>query len=192
LTIGAYAADSGDFEFGWYDSVAPIHSAGTDSYKPLFAAGVSCHITDGFGPRRDPFGKKLNEFHPGIDMAVAEGTPVHAMASGTVVFSGIDRGFGNMVAIQADDGSRQPPTLVAAHMQHLFVATGRKVRGGDLIGLAGSTGRSTGPHVHLQLCRVGRRNRSGGFVCGAAENPYESWLALSAIARSSCAHGPIV
>jgi murein DD-endopeptidase MepM/ murein hydrolase activator NlpD len=114
------------------------------------------------------------------------------MTSGIVVFSGIDRGFGTMVAIRANDGSRQPLTVVTAHMQRLFVATDSLVHGGDLIGVAGTTGRSTSPHVHLQVCLDGRTNRSGGFVSGTAKNPYESWRTLSAIARSSCAHGPIV
>jgi hypothetical protein len=194
LTIGAYAADHPDF--GWDDSLAAIdsgqHSARPNNYEPLFASGVSCHISEGFGPRRNPFDKRLDEFHPGIDIAAATGTPIHAMSSGTVIFSGMDRGFGNMVAIRADDGGKRPTTLLAAHMQRLFVATGSEVHGGDLIGLVGTTGRSTGPHVHLQLCPNGHRNRSGGFVCGTAENPYESWHTLSAIARSSCARGPIV
>jgi murein DD-endopeptidase MepM/ murein hydrolase activator NlpD len=192
LSIGAYA---GDYRyFGWDDpGVATYFATGkANTYGPLFAAGVSCHISDGFGERTNPFDKKRDEFHPGIDIGVAAGTPIRAMASGTVIFSGIGRGFGNMVAIRADDGSNQPPTLLAAHMQRLFVVTGSQVRSGELIGLAGTTGRSTGPHVHLQLCRDGHRNHSGGFVCGTAENPYESWRALSAIARTSCAHGPIV
>jgi murein DD-endopeptidase MepM/ murein hydrolase activator NlpD len=193
LTIGAYA---GDYRyFGWED-LSPESSSQNlgkaTSYEPLFAAGVSCHVSDGFGERRNPFDKGRDEFHPGVDIAVTKGTEVHAMVSGTVIFAGSDRGFGNMVAIQANDGSAQPPTVVAAHMQRLFVVTGARVRGGELIGLAGTSGRSTGPHVHLQLCRDGHKNRSGSFVCGAAENPYESWRTLSAIARSSCAHGPIV
>ena len=196
MTIGAYAGDYRYFGDPWGDSSAASYSAQNSTragiYEPLFAAGVSCHISDGFGLRRNPFDNRLEEFHPGVDIAVAEGTSVHAMTSGTVIFSGIDRGFGNMVAIRANEGSRRPLTLVTAHMQRLFVAAGSTVHGGDLIGMAGTTGRSTGPHVHLQVCLDGRTNRSGGFVCGTAQNPYESWLTLSAIARSSCAHGPIV
>ncbi len=194
LTIGAYAGDYRYFGDPW-DLAGAAHSANSvnaNSYEPLFAANVSCHISDGFGRRRNPFDGRLGEFHPGVDIAVAQGTPVHAMASGTVIFSGPDHDFGNIVAIRANDGSTKPPTVVAAHMQRVFVVTGSQVRGGDLIGLAGTTGRSTGPHVHVQLCVKPRTNRSGGFVCGGAQNPYESWRALSAIARSSCMRGPIV
>ena len=96
-----------------------------------------------------------------------------------------------MVAIRAR-GAGAPLTLVTAHMERLFVAAGRFVHGGDLIGFAGTTGRSTGPHVHLQVCLNSRTTRAGAFVCGTAVNPYESWPTLSAIARSSCTNGPIV
>ena len=195
LTIGAYAGDYRYFER--WDRFGAVSSLLQDSgrlrgYEPLFAEGISCHISDGFGPRRNPFDGRLGEFHPGVDIAVAEGTPVHAMASGVIVFAGPDRGFGNMAAIRTDYGREQPVTLVAAHMERLFVATGELVQGGEVIGMAGSTGRSTGPHVHLQLCPEGHTNRRGEFVCGSPRNPYESWPALSAIARSSCARGPIV
>lgn len=155
MTIGAYAGDYRYFGDPWGDTSAASYSAQNSAragtYEPLFAAGVSCHISDGFGLRRNPFDNRLEEFHPGVDIAVAEGTSVHAMASGTVIFSGIDRGFGNMVAIRANEGSRRPLTLVTAHMQRLFVAAGSPVHGGDLIGMAGTTGRSTGPHVHVQV-----------------------------------------
>lgn len=195
FSIGAYAADYRAFGDLWYDmggAPSARDAAGGDSYGPLFAAGIPCHVSDGFGVRENPFDRRMREFHPGVDLAVAEGTPIRAMASGTVVFSGDNYGFGNMVAIRADDGSTNPQTLVAAHMQRLFVATGDSVQRGDVIGEAGSTGRSTGPHVHLQVCLDGHTTRAGRFVCGMAQNPYESWRTLSAIARSSCTHGPIV
>ena len=194
LTIGAYAGEYRYFGDPW-DDFGAANSAAQNSlraYGPLFGGGVPCHISDGFGVRRNPFDKGRLEFHPGLDIAVAPGTPVHAMTAGTVVFSGANGGFGNMVAIRASDGGPRPITLVAAHMQHLLVATGSIVQSGDFIGLAGTTGRSTGPHVHLQVCLNGRTNRAGRFVCGAVENPYESWRTLSAIAQSSCARGPIV
>ncbi len=192
LALGAYAGELRNLGiFAAPDDSVAVH-AQTVRYVPPFAAGVPCHVSDGFGERRNPFDTTKSEFHPGVDMAVAAGTPVHTMAPGVVVFAGDDGGFGNMVAVRARDGSAAPPVIVEGHMESLLVSAGATVRAGDVVGLAGSTGRSTGPHVHLQLCPEGHLNRGGAFVCGAAADPYETWRTLSAIARASCSRGPIV
>jgi murein DD-endopeptidase MepM/ murein hydrolase activator NlpD len=171
---------------------AEVAKYDTNTYASPFASGVQCHISDGFGTRVDPFDPHRLEFHPGVDMAVAEGTPVRSMASGRIVFAGDDGDLGNMVAVQPSDGTVHPPILLAGHMEKLFVRTGDIVRQGDVIGAAGSTGRSTGPHVHVQLCPDGHAGRGGGFDCGAPADPYEAWPMLFAIARASCALGPVV
>jgi murein DD-endopeptidase MepM/ murein hydrolase activator NlpD len=123
----------------------------------------------------------------GVDIAVARGTPIHAMADGQVILAKFESGLGNMVALQVT-GSHQP-TLVAGHMQGFAVKVGDVVKRGDLIGFAGSTGRSTGPHVHLQVCPDAHLNRRG-LACGRAQNPYEVWPTLAALARMSCNDGP--
>jgi murein DD-endopeptidase MepM/ murein hydrolase activator NlpD len=193
LAIGAYAAQAREFgiELGSV-RVADAPAANvSDAFAPPFAAGVPCHVSDNFGERRNPFDLSHYEFHPGVDIGVAAGTAVHAMASGTVLFAGDSGGYGNMVAITVKDGV-QSMTLVSGHLERLFVRRGDLVSSGDVIGDAGSTGRSTGPHLHLQVCSDARVTRFGTFVCGAAQNPYEMWHTLSAIARASCTHGPTV
>ena len=69
------------------------------------------------------------------------------------------------------------------------VKAGDLVKRGDVIGFVGSTGHSTGPHVHLQVCQKSRIRR-GSLVCGEAKNPYEVWPTLAALARMSCNDGP--
>ncbi|HEY0107547.1 MAG TPA: M23 family metallopeptidase [Rhizomicrobium sp.] len=156
-------------------------------FGPLFAPGVTCHVSSLFGWRDDPLAPGRNEKHQGVDVAVKEGTPVHAMTGGRVMFAEFDSGLGNFVALQADGGSAT--TVVNGHMSRLAVRAGDLVRQGEVIGYAGSTGRSTGPHVHLQLCPSGHMAH-GGFVCGGATNPYENWPTLAALARMSCVDGP--
>jgi Peptidase family M23 len=154
------------------------------AYGSLFAPGVRCHLSSLYGWRDDPLAPGRAERHQGVDLAVKEGTPVHAMADGRVMFAEYDAGLGNFVAMQTDG-----PVIVNGHMSVLRVHPGEDIHRGDVIGLAGSTGKSTGPHVHLQLCPDGHM-RKGGFVCGGSTNPYENWPTLSALAQMSCVAGP--
>ncbi|MEJ0025913.1 MAG: M23 family metallopeptidase [Rhizomicrobium sp.] len=156
-------------------------------YGPLFAPGVACHVSSLYGWRDDPLTPGRSEKHQGVDVAVREGTAVHAMTDGRVMFAEFDGGLGNFVALKpAGSGA---PTVINGHMSRLAVRAGDDVHRGDVIGYAGSTGRSTGPHVHVQICPSGHMVR-GGFVCGGATNPYENWPTLAALARMSCRDGP--
>lgn len=155
------------------------------AYASLFAPGVPCHVSSLYGYRTDPVDRAQTKLHQGVDIAVKEGTPVHAMSDGRVLFAESDAGLGNFVALQT-----KGPTIVNGHMQTLLVSAGQEVRQGDVIGLAGNTGKSTGPHVHLQLCPGGHMNRGGGFVCGGSTNPYNNWPTLAALARMTCVDGP--
>jgi murein DD-endopeptidase MepM/ murein hydrolase activator NlpD len=157
------------------------------TYGALFAPGVKCHVSSLYGWREDPLTPGKSENHQGIDVAVKEGTPVHAMTDGRVLFAEFDGGLGNFVALQpAGEGA---PTVVNGHMMGLAVHAGDRVHRGDVIGFAGSTGKSTGPHVHVQLCPGGHMVR-GGFVCGGSTNPYENWPTLAALSRMACVDGP--
>lgn len=114
---------------------------------PLPVDGV---ITSLAGPRHDPIDGTLRE-HQGIDIAVPEGTPVHPVAAGQVIFSGNRGGYGNAVIVDHGDGR----TTLYAHNQSNWVGVGESVTPGDILALSGSTGRSTGPHVHFAMWRTG-------------------------------------
>ncbi|BCJ37743.1 hypothetical protein Athai_52460 [Actinocatenispora thailandica] len=97
------------------------------------------------------FGARWGTNHPGIDLAVATGTPVYAAHSGTVTLAGADGGYGNGVEI--DDGAGL--STVYGHNSSVTVSAGQHVTRGQLIAYSGSTGDSTGPHVHFELRRNG-------------------------------------
>lgn len=106
-------------------------------------------ITSGFGPRVDPvYG--TDGFHKGIDIAAATGTPVVAAADGRVVYAGWCGGYGIAVFIWHGDGKETR----YAHLSGTAVRQGTVVKAGDIIGYVGSTGKSTGPHLHFEV-RVG-------------------------------------
>ena len=100
-----------------------------------------------FGSREDPFGRDSTEYHTGIDISADRGQPVVATADGTVDSAGWNGDYGNMVAINHKFG------LVTryAHLSSFSVRPGEHVERGQVIGLVGSTGRTTGPHLHYEL-----------------------------------------
>ena len=102
-------------------------------------------ITSGFGMRADPFIGSL-AMHAGIDFRADSGTPVRATANGRVVEAKRNGGYGNMVDIEHGSGL----TTRYAHLSAIGVSAGDYVRVGDVIGRVGSTGRSTGPHLHYE------------------------------------------
>lgn len=107
---------------------------------------VSGNITSKFGGRTSPYGEN-SEFHPGIDIAVGYGTPVKAAGKGIVSYAGWLSGYGNVVMINHGYGI----TSVYGHNSQLLVKVGQAVNRGDVIAKSGSTGRSTGPHVHFEV-----------------------------------------
>ena len=108
--------------------------------------GRQYEITSGFGGRVDPFTHHVS-FHPGIDYAGPWGSNIAATAPGTVVFAGPRGGYGNMVEIDHGYGIHTR----YGHMSAILVHVGQKVSKGSFIGKLGSTGRSTGPHVHYEI-----------------------------------------
>ncbi|HKX79734.1 MAG TPA: M23 family metallopeptidase [Novosphingobium sp.] len=109
------------------------------------------HMSSGFGYRSDPFNGR-GAFHAGLDFAAPYGAPIYAAASGRVSFAGIKQGYGNCIEVDHGNG------LVTryAHMSRFVAAIGRQVDAGDMIGAIGSTGRSTGPHLHFEVHINGR------------------------------------
>lgn len=107
-------------------------------------------VSSSFGYRNSPFGGG-REFHNGIDIAARTGTPVKAAGSGRVVFSGWRSGYGNTIIIDHGYGLRS----LYAHNSSLLVSSGSRVEAGETIARVGSTGRSTGPHLHFTVKKDG-------------------------------------
>ncbi|MEO8779997.1 MAG: M23 family metallopeptidase [Rhodanobacter sp.] len=112
---------------------------------------VPGYISSYFWVRPDPFDGQ-SERHTGIDIATPYGTSVHAVAEGMVTFAGVRRGYGNVVEIDHGNGYMTR----YAHNSKLDVRPGQHVQVGDVIAQAGSTGRSTGSHVHFEVWYLGR------------------------------------
>ena len=111
----------------------------------LWVLPTSGRLSSRYGPR-------WGSFHPGIDIAAPTGKPIRAAAAGVVTTSGWGGGYGKLVRIKHADGT----TTVYAHMNRILVASGQRVAAGEVIGKVGSTGFSTGPHLHFEV-RVGKR-----------------------------------
>jgi murein DD-endopeptidase MepM/ murein hydrolase activator NlpD len=109
------------------------------------------YISSPFGERIDPFTGRRS-FHPGIDIGVPYGEAVHALAAGVVTYAGVRDGYGEVVEIDHGDGYMTR----YAHNSKLLAHVGEHVHAGEVISDAGSTGRSTGPHVHLEVWHDGK------------------------------------
>ncbi|WP_417581762.1 M23 family metallopeptidase [Pelagibacterium sp.] len=120
---------------------------------------VNGTVTSSFGNRTDPFLKRA-AFHSGLDFRASTGTPILAAASGTVRFAAANGGYGNMVEIDHGNGL----STRYAHMSQIGVAVGQSISGGEQIGRAGSTGRSTGPHLHFEVRKGGSAIDPSRFI----------------------------
>src|ERR1044071_1657700 len=108
---------------------------------------VEGSLESGFGGRRNPFGGSSYENHEGQDIEAEMGTPVVAAASGTVVIAGCQNGYGNVVYIDHGNGL----STRYGHLSHIDATIGQRIARGELLGRVGSTGRSTGPHLHYEV-----------------------------------------
>lgn len=142
----AAAQDSGSGDSSSSDSGSYSYTTGTG----VLSWPVNGPITSPYGYRTHPiFGTTI--FHAGIDIGVDYGTPVHAADSGTVIYAGWISGYGNAVIIDHGNGLQ----TLYGHNQSLAVSEGQSVSKGDVVAYAGSTGNSTGPHVHFEVDQNG-------------------------------------
>jgi len=125
------------------DSVEHRHAlaAATPSIWP-----VAGWLSSYYGKRTDPFNDEKS-FHPGLDISADYGTPVFATADGTVVSAGLNGAYGNMVVIDHGFGI----TTKYGHLSRIAVRDNQPLKRGDVLGYVGSTGRSTGPHLHYEI-----------------------------------------
>ncbi len=112
------------------------------------------------GRLTSPFGLRRMNCHNGIDIAAPRGTPVRAADSGKVVFSGIQNGYGKVVIIRHSKGV----LTLYAHLQRIHVKENQRVRRGQRIARVGSTGRSTGPHLHFEVRENGKARDPMSFL----------------------------
>lgn len=124
--------------------------------KPLRA---KYYLSSYFGWRSSPFSGKRS-YHSGIDMACPSGTPVYAASSGKVTSAGYNNVYGNYVIITHNGGYK----TLYGHMSAILVAPGRKVVLGTNIGRVGSTGMSTGPHLHFTVYKYGKTINPLGVI----------------------------
>ena len=118
--------------------------------NPSFLPNMWAHsgkINNEFGFRRNPFGGRSYEFHPGMDIDGERGSIVVAPANGTVIKAGWQGGYGNMIEIDHGNGL----TTRYGHLSRINIQVGDTIGRGQEIGLVGSTGRSTGPHLHFEI-----------------------------------------
>ena len=137
-------------------SVSPVPAAApAPSSNAIFSRPVSGRYSSGFGGRDIGDGA---ETHLGQDIANATGTPISAAASGYVSFAGVMGGYGNVVILTHSINGQSYAT-VYGHMSAINVSSGQAVSQGQTVGLLGSTGRSTGPHLHFEV-HIGSWNGS--------------------------------
>ncbi len=149
----AEAAPAGSGTPGIPSQTAPPGTAPADDPQsdiPDFKLPVPAPTSSAFGIREDPFSHRPR-FHRGIDLAVPAGTEVRAARGGEVEIAGYQAGFGCSVVVRHAEGFKTR----YAHLGTTSVKAGEVVTDGQVLGTAGSTGRSTGPHLHFEVIRGG-------------------------------------
>ena len=147
---------------GIADKTASLPAPSATTAETATTLPVQGRVTSSPGIRRDPIDGTMRN-HQGVDIAVPTGTPVRPVSPGVIVYSGTRPGYGNMVVVEHGDGML---TLYANNSSNLS-GIGEQVTGGTTIALSGSTGRSTGPHLHFEAWKDGT-NLTDTFVPAAA------------------------
>lgn len=137
--------------------IVPDYALVSDVVQPKIPVSLNYQlpakgrISSDFGNRLHPIDKK-HKFHAGIDIAAPSGSPISAAAEGVVTFSGWRGGYGNLVIVQHPDGRETR----YAHAKELFVKENQTVGAGEIIASVGSTGKSTGAHLHFEIRENGQ------------------------------------
>ena len=133
------------------DSSQWFEASGVGESKGAFSTPVNGGVTSGFGSRRHPILGYMR-MHSGLDFKASYGQPIFAVTDGVVAYAGRKGGYGNFVQLNHAGGLASG----YGHMSRIAARPGSRVRRGQIIGYVGSTGLSTGPHLHYELYRNGR------------------------------------
>lgn len=123
-----------------------LSTGGQQVYGPVMREDWTNLISSNFGVRIHPITKE-RKAHNGVDIAVPVGTHLYSAVEGTVILAAYSESAGNWVKVRTETGW----TVIFMHMDSLTVSTGQQVKKGDHLGYSGNTGRSTGPHLHLEV-----------------------------------------
>lgn len=144
ITVGGTTVVSREY---FNERIRPLNLLRRGAEEFVFPLATPAPITSLFGWRTHPiFGDR--RFHSGTDLGAPTGTPVLATKDGEVSVAEYLGGYGNTVILRHEDGTQETRY---AHLSQILVDTGEKVKQGDVVGLVGSTGNSTGPHLHFEL-----------------------------------------
>lgn len=159
VRFGADASNADGNIDGWFDA------NGQTERRAVSGMPVLGRITSSFGWRMHPL-LGFTRMHKGLDIGAPYGSPIHAMTDGIVAFAGRTGGYGNFVKLAHGGGMASG----YGHMSRIAVSSGTRVRQGQVIGYVGSTGISTGPHLHWEVWRGGAaiNPRSVSFTSVAA------------------------
>ncbi|WP_438392153.1 M23 family metallopeptidase [Caballeronia sp. DA-9] len=160
------ALDCLDATLGKLDDVVLAHYASYMAF-PGRQPAPGARFGSPFGNRIDPFNQHLS-FHPGMDLVAPAGTPIYASAGGRVILAGPHGGYGNAIDIQHSTGV----VTRYGHTSKIFVAVGDLVMPGQKIGEIGSTGRSTGPHLHFEVIIDGTQVNPKHYLALFKPNPH--------------------
>ena len=145
LAIFRYVSAAGEVEY--------FDEKGQSIKKELMRTPIDgARLSSGFGRRKHPI-LGYTKMHKGIDFAAPRGTPIYAAGKGVIQYAGRKGAYGNFVLIRHNTTY----STAYAHMKSIKTAKGRRVQQGQIIGYVGSTGRSTGPHLHYEIRRSGRQ-----------------------------------
>jgi murein DD-endopeptidase MepM/ murein hydrolase activator NlpD len=139
-----WLADIAALQAGSADIASRLRSGGSHSSATPSAAGLIWPVQ---GVLTSPYGMRWGRMHEGIDIGAPTGTPIYAAAGGTVNYAGWEGGYGNLTLIDHGNGL----ATAYGHQSRFAVSSGQTVSRGQLIGYVGSTGHSTGPHVHFEV-----------------------------------------
>ena len=149
-----------DFSQGAFSTIDEIKSYMT--FDPVGPANFGGSFT-----KTSNFGSRWGRLHAGVDYAAPMGTPIRAQSGGRVVVSGYHSGYGNYVAVQ-----NGPVRQIYAHNSRNMAQVGQTVKAGQIVGLVGSTGNSTGPHVHYEVRVNGRPVNPMSYFRGFADGGF--------------------